>query len=326
MPIAAAERTTSRFVDDAPPLIAAAGAAAVFAWEEFLYAAVRNPHTRRSYERASRRFLTWADATRKPLHRITPADVGHYLDGLTGSAASKKVYLAAIRHLFDRLVQRHAVALNPAASVRGDRHSVVEGRTPEITVAQARQLLASIDDRRLIGLRDRAAIAVLIYTAARVGAVARLRIDDFCEMGDQFCLSFSEKGGKVREIPVRHDLQRLLSGLIEARHSAGNLGGPPGSGSPLFTSAIRRTGRLSDRPMSADDVSRMVRRRLKDAGLPRRLTAHSFRVATITDLLSQGVPLEDVQNLAGHADPRTTRLYDRRGRCVTRNIVERISI
>ena len=47
---------------------------------------------------------------------------------------------------------------------------------------------------------------------------------------------------------------------------------------------------------------------------------------TITDLLSQGVPLEDVQNLASHADPRTTRLYDRRQRRVTRNIVERISI
>jgi site-specific recombinase XerD len=47
---------------------------------------------------------------------------------------------------------------------------------------------------------------------------------------------------------------------------------------------------------------------------------------TITDLLEQGVPLEDVQHLAGHADLRTTRLYDRRKRRVTRNIVERISV
>ena len=46
----------------------------------------------------------------------------------------------------------------------------------------------------------------------------------------------------------------------------------------------------------------------------------------VTDLLEQSVPLEDVQHLAGHADPRTTRLYDRRRRKVTRNIVERISI
>jgi site-specific recombinase XerD len=49
-------------------------------------------------------------------------------------------------------------------------------------------------------------------------------------------------------------------------------------------------------------------------------------VATVTDLLEQNVPLEDVQHLAGHSDPRTTRLYDRRRKKVTRNIVERISI
>lgn len=79
--------------------------------------------------------------------------------------------------------------------------------------------------------------------------------------------------------------------------------------------------------MSENDVLRMVKRRLADAGLPAdRLTCHSFRATTITDLLDQGVPLEDVQYLAGHADPRTTRLYDRRKKQVTRNIVERISL
>lgn len=59
---------------------------------------------------------------------------------------------------------------------------------------------------------------------------------------------------------------------------------------------------------------------------PETLSPHSFRVATATDLLDQGVPLDDVQYLLGHSDPRTTRLYDRREKRVTRNIVERISI
>jgi integrase/recombinase XerD len=72
--------------------------------------------------------------------------------------------------------------------------------------------------------------------------------------------------------------------------------------------------------------ARRRKRRLKAASLPSRLSPHSFRVAVITDLLEQGVPLEDVQHLAGHADPGTTRLYDRRQQKVTRNIVERISI
>lgn len=78
--------------------------------------------------------------------------------------------------------------------------------------------------------------------------------------------------------------------------------------------------------MAAADMCRMVKRRVRDARLPERITPHSFRVCTITDLLSQDVPLADVQHLAGHADPRTTRIYDRRQRKVTRNIVERISV
>ena len=57
-------------------------------------------------------------------------------------------------------------------SVRAERYQVLEGKTPEITVKQARKLLASIDLSTVVGLRDRAAISVLIYTAARVGAVA----------------------------------------------------------------------------------------------------------------------------------------------------------
>ena len=79
--------------------------------------------------------------------------------------------------------------------------------------------------------------------------------------------------------------------------------------------------------MGENGSMRIVKRRFKAAGLPaHRLTCHSFRATTITDLLDQGVALEDVQFLAGHSDPRTTRLYDRRKRQVTRNIVERISI
>ena len=73
-------------------------------------------------------------------------------------------------------------------------------------------------------------------------------------------------------------------------------------------------------------VRRGIRRFAASVLPAERLTCRSFRATTITNLLDQGVPLEDVQYLAGHSDPRTTRLYDRRKRQVTRNIVERISI
>ena len=195
-------------------------------------------------------------------------------------------------HLFGELVTRHAVVLNPAAGVRGPRLSVVEGRTPKIAAPRARTLLASVGADSAVGLRERAVIAALIDTAARVRAVARLRRGDFDHDWEQRRLRFTRRSS--------------FGGREEPRD-------------PLPA------------PVPETLLARMVKRRMGDAGLPKRLSPHSFRVAAITDLLQQGVPLDRYswrrgQRLAGHADPRTTRLYDRRDRKVSRNIAERISI
>jgi site-specific recombinase XerD len=258
--------------------------------------------------------------------------VGRYLDELKvsyskkrpkikASPATKKQHLAAIRRFFDKLALRRAVVLNPATSVRTGRHQVIEGMTPEIGVEPARKVLRSVNVSSLVGLRDRAAIGIMIYTAARVGAVAKLTMESFDHDGTQWTLRFTEKGGKAREIPVRHDLKQFLHQYLKTA----KLKDEPKE-SPLFRTTVRRTKKLTEKAMTAVDMCRMVKRRMKAAGLPARLSPHSFRVTTITDLLTQGVPLEDVQYLAGHADARTTRLYDRREKKVTRNIVERISI
>lgn len=304
-----------------PQSVAELGAGARFAWDEFFAGTLRNRHTRRAYARAVTHFLSWLDAGNVPLSRTTPGAVGTYLDLLPVSAPSKKLALAALRQFFDALVLRHALALNPAASVRADRHEAVEGKTPEITPAEARQLLDSIDPTCRAGLRDKAVIATLIYTAARAGAVGKLRRRDLAEDGTQYLLRFGEKGGKQRDIPVRHDLQVLILELLDA--TGGEQSSPA---SPLFPTLARRTGAFTGRPMTGGDIWRMVKRRLRAAALSARFSPHSFRVATVTDLLTQGVPLGEVQYLAGHADPRTTRLYDRRQKKVTRNLVERISI
>lgn len=324
LPTPTSARTPAKIVAcelQTPALVSMAGPAAQFAWEEFIYGTIRNPHTRRAYLFAIRQFLEHGRRLDRELARITPRDVGQYLDSLAYASGTKKLHLAALRHFFDALVTRHVVILNPAASVRSERLQVIEGKTPEIGVEQARRLLGSITTSNAVGLRDRAIVGIFIYTAARVGAVAKLRRGDFYAVSHQYCLRFTEKGGKSREIPVRHDLQQFILDYLA-------IGGLEFSdkATPLFRTAIRRTRRLTQSGMTADEIARMVKRRIKDAGLSERLSPHSFRVTTVTDLLSQGVPLEDVQNSAGHADPRTTRLYDRRQRRVTRNIVERISI
>ena len=304
-----------------PVLVEQAGGAARFAWEEYFYAEHHNRHTQRAYLRAVKVFLAWAEGERVELAAITPGMVGKYLVALSGSPAKRNQHLAALRGFFDRLVNRHVCILNPAASVRGIKDQVIEGKTPEITIEQARTLLRSVDTGHVVGLRDRAILATLAYTACRAGAVAKLRLGDFQHDGTQYALRFQEKGGKSREIPVRHDLEKFILAYVEAAGIAGEA-----KDSPLFRASNGRTRKLAAKPLGTERICELVKRRLKDAGLPSRLSPHSFRVTAITSLLEQGVPMEDVQYLAGHAEPRTTTLYDRRKKRVTRNIVERIPI
>ena len=211
------------------------------------------------------------------------------------------------------LVERHICLVNPALVAETERYQVVEGKTPKISARQIKQLLSSIPTDSPIGLRDKAAISIMIYTAARAGAVARLNISDYGGVAGERKLRFHEKGGKSREIAVRHDLEKTID------HYLASIGLSPDNRGPLFLAARRKEKNLSPSRLRENDMCRMVKRRMKKAGLPRELSAHSFRVATITDLIGQGIPIEDVQQLAGHKDARTTKLYDRTNRKVTRN-------
>ena len=216
--------------------------------------------------------------------------VGQYIVGLGGSPAKQNLHLSALRGFFDRMVNRHVCILNPAASVKGVKDQAIEGKTPEIGIEHARTLLASIACGDVVGLRDRAILATLAYTACRAGAVAKLRLGDFQRDGQQYVLRFQEKGGKSREIPVRHDLEGFILAYVDAAGIAGDA-----KDTPLFQASIGRTRKLSGKAMTSKRICELVKRRLKDAGLPERLSPHSFRVTAITDLLSQGIPLEDVQ-------------------------------
>src|SRR5438105_4929963 len=100
-----------------PVLVERAGGAARFAWEEFFYAEHHNPHTQKAYMAAVKRFLAWCEGEGAVLTSVTPGMIGRFLTGLGGSAAKRNLHLSALRGFFDRLVNRHVVILNPAASV-----------------------------------------------------------------------------------------------------------------------------------------------------------------------------------------------------------------
>jgi len=106
---------------------------------------------------------------------------------------------------------------------------------------------------------------------------------------------------------VHHKLEELLDQYLKAS----GLEKEPES--PLFPASIGKTGKLSRRPLVRTDAADMLKRRLKQAGLPAHYSPHSFRATGITNFLENDGTLEAAQRIAGHADSRTTKLYDRRG-------------
>jgi integrase/recombinase XerD len=111
--------------------------------------------------------------------------------------------------------RRHHRLFNPAASVRGPKHLVKRGKTPVLTAEEARRLLDSIDTDSLIGLRDRALIAVMVYSFARVGAALAMKVEDYCTEGRRAWFRLHEKGGKRHEVRVscRTDYEALTKPL-----------------------------------------------------------------------------------------------------------------
>src|SRR5258708_35578533 len=93
---------------------------------------------------------------------------------------------------------------------------------------------------------------------------------------------------------------------------------------PLFRSTRGRSREFGTDGLSRKDALAMLKRRLRDAGLSTIYSNHSFRAAGITNYLENDGTLEVAQRIAGHADSRTTKLYDRRWQKLLFEDMERI--
>ncbi len=305
-----------------PAMIAREGDRAAQRFIEFFTANIRNPNTRMAYARAVWQFMAWAEERRLPLERLNPIFISAYIEQiqLHMSPPSVKQHLAAIRMLFDYLVIGQVVPHNPAASVRGPKHVVKKGKTPVLKASQARQLLDSIDTSTIVGLRDRAIIATMVYSFARVGAVVAMNKEDYFQNGKRWWLRLHEKGGKRHEVPAHHNAEEYLDAYLEAAKSENWL-----KKTPLFRTLSREKS-LTEARMTRTDVLRMVKRRAEDALLPDSTCCHTFRATGITAYLENGGTIENAQAIAAHESPRTTKLYDRTSDEITLDEIERILI
>jgi integrase/recombinase XerD len=288
---------------------------------EFFTVNIRNRNTRRAYFKAVVGFAAWCEEKGlRDLSGVTPMHVAAYVEqlGRTHSKPTVKQHLAAIRMLFDWLVTGHIMESNPANAVRGPKHSVRKGKTSVLSAEEMHELLAAIDTTSLLGLRDRALIALMGYTFARVGAATGMKVEDFYVQKRRGWVRLYEKGGKVTELPCHHNLDQYLEEWI----AGSGLGSEPEA--PLFPTL--RHGRLTDHtPLPQANVHMMIQRRARAAGLRTKISAHSFRATGITTYLQNGGKLEIAQQMAGHESARTTGLYDRRNDQIALDEVERIT-
>jgi integrase/recombinase XerD len=290
---------------------------------DFFSSHIRNPNTRRAYREAVRQFSAFcAEHNIKDLAQVEPVHVAAFVETQlkTQSKPTVKLRLAALRMLFDWMVVGQVIPTNPAHAVRGPKHSQRRGKTPVLNVDEARTLLDAIDTTSLPGLRDRALIALMVYTFARVGAAISMKVEDFFVQGRRGWVRLHEKGGKEHQMPTHHNLDLYLEEYIAATGIAEDRKGP------LFRTSRGRGGELADRPMLQSDVWRMIRRRAAQAGIETEIGCHTFRATGITAYLKNGGKLEIAQQMAAHESARTTGLYDRRNDEISLDEVERIAI
>jgi len=204
--------------------------------------------------------------------------------------------------------------------MRGPSHIVKSGKTPVLDPAEARALLDSIDVTNPARLRDRALIALMVYSFARIGAALGMKVEDVYTQNRRLWVRLHEKGGKRHAMPCHHNLDEYLAAYLDG---AGLRDDPKG---PLFRTIGRVTTQLTRTPLPQANAYAMIRRRAASAGIATKIGNHTFRATGITAYLKNGGTLEKADAMANHASTRTTQLYDRRRDEMSLDEVERILI
>jgi integrase/recombinase XerD len=286
--------------------------------------------TRSNYERDIKQFLEFAGISGdqpEKLAGVRPEHVSAWRDHLTAKEltnSSVRRKMTALRSLFSYLQTYGYTGTNPAHGDFVDAPAVArEGKTVGLTPADCRRLLDAPIDKIIrelpdglkeeiavpAGTRDRALLAVLAYTGCRVGELTRLKVGSYKSDGVHKVLEIHGKGGKERLVPLHKEAEERLEEWLTV---AGIRDQPHG---PLFRPLLTARGNgkkgFTPRPMTRRAVQKLVEGYVRRLKLDRNVTVHSFRVTALTTARERGSDIIDLQEFAGHADPRTTLTYIR---------------
>jgi integrase/recombinase XerD len=281
--------------------------------EEIWLASRKSARTRRAYQNDVKHFMRTlnirsADELRRVDHRAVMA-WEHIMREQQGSQASTvRRRLAALSSLFAHLVKFGIVPMNPVREVVRPAINRREGTTLAFSQKQARSILDTPNPNSVLGVRDRAILAVGLQVGFRRAEIASLKVGDFHMNRGYESLRVVRKGGKKGSLAIHPQVVQRIKDYLDLTGHGMDLEGP------LFRPVRdNRTGLDARRPLHPDVIDRILRKYARHIGLDRGYSAHSMRATFITTALENGASLEDVQSAAGHADPSTTKLYDRRG-------------
>lgn len=272
--------------------------------------------TRENYDRDLRQFLNFCRIAPDRIDQLTivrPEHVAAWREqlqraGLANSTVRRK--LTVLRSLFSYLQVYGYTGANPAHGKFVKVPSVPrDGKTVALSPADCRRLMDAPDLRTPVGVRDRAIFAVLAYSACRVGELVRLKVSDFKTSGEHRVLAVHGKGGKERTVPLHVEAVERLKAWIETAELDNDRDGP------LFRPVATARGRGRDgfkrARLTVRGVEYLVRRYVVKLRLDPAITVHSFRVTALTTARERGSDIIDLQDFAGHQDPRTTLTYIR---------------
>lgn len=181
---------------------------------------------------------------------------------------------------------------SPVANVRRPKVSD-DSSTVGLTAEELDRLLTAAEAH---GPRSAALVSLLVYNGLRIAEVLACDVEHFTHQRGHRVLRIVRKGGIASTEPLAPIVLRTLETYIGERTEG-----------PIFLNAG------GDTRLSYSIAYKLIRRLAKRAGIASasKISTHSLRHSFATELLAAGVPLQDVQDAMGHADPRTTRAYDR---------------
>ena len=273
------------------------------------FANLTNANTRRAYQNDVKEFVGFVGIEEPTeLRQIVRAHVLAWRKDLESrelAASTVRRKLSAVSALFDYLCENNAVPDNPVHGVKRPTEDSNEGKTPALGDAQARALLAAPPADTLIGKRDRAILAVLLYHGLRRDEVCKLRIKDRHTREGVPHLTIRGKGDKLRYVALHGQAARMMDEYLIASNA------PEDSDAPLF----RATKRKSQAALTSDSVYKRIMKYGAETGITtevRGLSPHSMRTTAATNALTHNADIAMVQEWLGHSDISTTRIYDRR--------------